>query len=519
MTVQWRGSGWPNSKQPKGCDRTVSYVGNLAVQFRGGTGLKAAGAALMDLVMSNMSAAQVASCTGGVLLSGSGTVSISGVSIDSRTLRHGDLFFAIRGPRNDGHRYVSDVLARGAAGAVVAAEYAAPGDFPPDKVLLRVADTHQALKALAAYLRSRWQGSLVAITGSMGKTTTKEFSAHVLQTGFTVYRSPGNYNNLFGLPLALCGLSSDDQIGIFEMGMSAPGEIAEMCRLAQPSVGVITNVAPVHLEFFASVEEIARAKGELAEGLGSDGVLICNLDDPLVASIASGFKGPRIGFGLREDADVRAGEVELASLHETRFRLTVAGKTRAASIPFAGRHYVMNALAAVALGVHYGIDPDQIVASLRHLRQNPMRGQVLTFDEGFTVIDDSYNSNPRALRLMIETLCGLPCSGRRILVAGEMLELGQEAASLHYDCGVWARKCGVEIVVAVRGAAREIVRGAVESGMPSSNTYFFTEVDPATDFVIRAVKSGDVILVKGSRGTQLDRLIRTLKTAYGERIN
>jgi UDP-N-acetylmuramoyl-tripeptide--D-alanyl-D-alanine ligase len=495
----------------------VSFIGNLAVQVCGGTGLRAAGAALVDLVMANMSAAQVASCTGGVLVSGSGTVAVSGISIDSRTLKQGDLFFAIRGPRNDGHRYVADVLARGAAGAVVAADYGVPSDFPADRVLLHVADTHDALKVLAAHLRSQWQGSLVAITGSMGKTMTKEFSAHVLQTSFTVYRSPGNYNNLFGLPLALCGLGSDDQVGIFEMGMSAPGEIAEMCRLARPAIGVITNVAPVHLEFFAGIEEIARAKAELAAGLTSGGTLIYNTDDPLVASIGSSFRGRKIGFGLAETSDVRAGDIELAGLRETRFSVTAAGRTRPASVPFAGQHYVMNALAAVALGVHFGIDLDQIIASLRHLSQNPMRGQVLTFEDEFTVIDDSYNSNPRALRLMIETLCGLPCSGRRILVAGEMLELGHESGSLHYQCGACAARCGVDIVVAVRGTAREVVRGAVESGMPPGRTYFFTEVDPATDFVNRAVKPGDIVLVKGSRGTQLDRMIRALRASYAER--
>jgi UDP-N-acetylmuramoyl-tripeptide--D-alanyl-D-alanine ligase len=497
----------------------VSFVGNLAVQVCGGVGLRAADAALVDLVMANIGAAEVASCTEGILVSGSGQVAVTGVSIDSRTLKQGDLFFAIRGPRNDGHRYLAEVLARGAAGAVVAADYGVPPGFPPDRVLIQVADTHQALKALAAHLRTRWQGSLVAITGSMGKTTTKEFAAHVLQTSFTVYRSPGNYNNLFGLPLALCGLSSDDQIGIFEMGMSAPGEIAEMCRLAHPAVGLITNVAHVHLQFFSGIEEIARAKAELAEGLGSDGTLICNLDDPLVASIASSFRGRKIGFGVAEAADVRAGDIELVNLHETRFKVSVAGRSRPASVPFAGQHYVMNALAAVALGVHFGIDLDQAIASLRHLRQNPMRGQVLAFQDGFTVIDDSYNSNPRALQLMIETLCGLPCSGRRILVAGEMLELGEEAGRLHYECGISAARCGVDIVVAVRGTAREIVRGALESGMPAGNAYFFTEVDPATDFVTRAAEPGDIILVKGSRGTRLDRMIKALKASCGERMN
>jgi UDP-N-acetylmuramoyl-tripeptide--D-alanyl-D-alanine ligase len=275
----------------------------------------------------------------------------------------------------------------------------------------------------------------------------------------------------------------------------------------------------VHLEFFAGVEEIARAKAELAAGLTSGGTLIFNMDDPLVASIGSSFQGHKIGFGLAERSDVRAGDIELAGLRETRFGVTAAGRTRPACVPFAGRHYVMNALAAVALGVHFGIDLDQIIASLRHLRQNPMRGQVLTFEDGFTVIDDSYNSNPRALRLMIETLCGLPCSGRRILVAGEMLELGRQSGSLHHECGACAFRCGVDVVVAVRGTAREVVRGAVESGMSPGSAYFFTEVDPATDFVIRAVKPGDIVLVKGSRGTQLERMIRALKASHTERTN
>ncbi len=456
---------------------------------------------------------EVRSCMRGVLLSGLRSAPLSGVSIDSRTLKPGDLFFAIRGPRRDGHNFIAEVLNRGAAGAVVASGYEPDSNYPEDRALLKVADTHQALKDLAADIRRRWQGRIVAITGSMGKTTVKEFAAHVLQARCAVYRSPGNYNNLFGLPLALCGLPADHEIGILEMGMSAAGEIAEMCAMAQPHVGVITNVAPVHLEFFPGVEAIASAKGELALALGTEGTLVYCSDDPLVADIGTRFGGERISFGCGEDAAVRATEIEVAGLRETRFRLVTTQGCLAASIPLAGFHYVMNALPAVALGLHFGLEADRVVERLKTLPPAPMRGQVLTLPGGLTLIDDSYNSNPRALRQMIDTLCALPCGQRRIVVAGEMLELGPDAARLHYECGAWAARCSVDLLIAVRGMAQEIARGAVESGMPEERVSFFDNVDSAAEFLTRVTQAGDLLLVKGSRGVQLDRIVRSLCAA------
>ncbi len=457
--------------------------------------------------------AEVEACTGGVLLSGSRSAPYSGVSIDSRTLKPGDLFFAIRGPRRDGHDFIPEVLKKGAVGAVVASDYEPDSDYPEGLTLLAVPDTHRALKDLAADTRSRWRGRLVGITGSMGKTTVKEFVAHVLQVRYAVYRSPGNYNNLFGLPLALCGLLPEHEIGIFEMGMSAPGEIAEMCTMARPSVGVITNVAPVHLEFFPGVEAIARAKGELALALKLEGILVYCSDDPLVADIGNRFDGKKISFGCGADAAVRATEIEVVNLNETRFRLATAHGALAASVPLAGFHCVMNALAAVALGLNFGLEVEGIVESLKTLPPGVMRGQVLMLPGGLTLIDDSYNSNPRALRQMIDTLCTLPCGQRRILVAGEMLELGPDAARLHYECGAWAAHRGVDILVAIRGTAQEIARGAVEAGMPQETVSFFGDVDSAAEFLIGAAQAGDLILIKGSRGVQLDRIVRSLCTA------
>ena len=463
--------------------------------------------------------AQVESCTQGVLLSGSRTAILAGVSIDSRTLSHGDLFFAIRGPRHDGHEYVPEVLGRGAAGAVVAWDYTPAVPCPDDRILIKVKDTHQALKDLAADIRNRWHGSLIGITGSMGKTTAKEYSAHVLQAGYAVYRSPGNFNNLFGLPLALCRLRQEHDIGIFEMGMSSHGEIAEMCRMARPEIGVITNVAPVHLEFFSGLEDIAAAKGELAGALGPSGTLIYCDDDPLVAGIAARFEGKRLPFGIGPNAAVRAADIEIAGLAETRFNLITAAESRAASVPFAGFHHVMNALPAVALGLHFGIEAGLIIERLRSLPPSPMRGQVLALQGGLTVIDDSYNSNPQALRQMIDTVCALSCCQRRVVVAGEMLELGPGGDKLHYDCGAWAARRGVDILVAVRGTAGEIARGAIEAGMPQENVRFFSDVDAATTFVAATVQPGDLVLVKASRGVQLDRMVRSLCTTRRERKN
>jgi len=466
--------------------------------------------------MIRLTAGQVESSTGGILVSGSRTTEIAGVSIDSRTLRPGELFFAIRGPRNDGHQYLAAVLDHGAVGAVVDARHPVPPDFPSHRVLLQVEDTHQALKDLATDVRRRWRGSLVAITGSMGKTTAKEFTAQVLQTEFSVYRSPGNYNNLFGLPLALFGLGDDDHIGIFELGMSAPGEIAEMCRIAQPDAGIITNVAPVHLEFFSSIEGIARAKGELVQALPEDGLLIFNGDDPLVRGIASSYGGRKISFGLAEDNQMRATEVQIAGLNETRFSIVHQGLTRKALIPLAGEHFVRNALPAVALAIQFRLPMEQIIESLRHLRQAEMRGRILHFKEGFTIIDDSYNSNPCALMRMTDTLCRIPAYTRRILVAGEMRELGDSAPSHHYQCGAWAARHGVHFLAGVGGFAEEMVRGAIEAGMPRSQARFFAEVEPATQFVDRTVQVGDLVLIKGSRSVHLERMVQRLRSQHAE---
>ncbi|HSW40710.1 MAG TPA: UDP-N-acetylmuramoyl-tripeptide--D-alanyl-D-alanine ligase [Acidobacteriota bacterium] len=451
---------------------------------------------------------------GGILAQGSASTAFSGVSIDTRTLRQNEVFFAIRGPRLDGHDYVPEAFSRGAIGAVVRTGYEFPGGFPAGRFLVNVGDPHEALKTFAHFTRNRWPGTIVGITGSMGKTTAKEFAFELLNGSLSVYRTPGNYNNLFGLPLALLGLEAGHDIGIFEMGMSAPGEIAEMCRIAAPTVGVLTNVAPVHLAFFDSIKHIAEAKSELAEALPADGTLIHNADDPLVCDIAGRFAGEKISFGLSATADVRADRVEILSLNETRFELFISGERIEACVPFAGAHYVMNALPAVALCGLFGIGIKSAVRSLAKLHPVAMRGRTLTFENGLTVIDDSYNSSPRALMQMIEVLAGTPSFSRRVLVAGEMLELGTHTGRLHAECGVFAAERGIDMLIGIQGAAKEMVRSAAATGMPSSQALFFPDSESAAEFITDNLQPGDLVLVKGSRGVRVDLVVEALRRSF-----
>jgi UDP-N-acetylmuramoyl-tripeptide--D-alanyl-D-alanine ligase len=466
--------------------------------------------------MTMLIAGEIESAVKGTVARGSRDAVFTGVSIDSRTVAPGEIFFAIRGPRMDGHRFIADASARGALGAVAADDYVPSGELPEGFVVIKVKDTHEALKTLARSVRAAWKGASAAVTGSVGKTTTREFAYQLISTRFRAYQTPGNYNNLFGLPLALFGLNPEHEIGIFEMGMSTAGEIDEMCRIALPETGILTNVAPAHLEFFASLEQIAEAKGELVDGLAPDGTLIYNADDPLVVKLAGRFGGKKISFGQSENADIRADDIEIRSLGETRFRLSCGGATFDAALPFAGKHYVMNALPGVAFALSLGMVPEEIISALGQLRQAKMRGRILRFSEGVAVIDDSYNSSPRALQVMIETLAAVPGFSRRILFAGEMLELGPDAPGLHFECGEFAAKRGIDVVVGVAGNAGEIVRAAKETGKGKVTARFFETSEEAAKFAVENIQPGDLALIKGSRGVRMENIISIInKTRAG----
>jgi UDP-N-acetylmuramoyl-tripeptide--D-alanyl-D-alanine ligase len=441
---------------------------------------------------------------------------LAGVSINSRTLAHGELFVAIHGPRHDGHNFVVAALDAGALAGVVAADRLSGFAEPYRSKLLVVPDTLAALQGLAQAVRTRWGRRLAAVTGSAGKTTTKEILAALLAARFRVLKSEGNLNNEYGLPLQLLRLDDADEAAVVELGMSHAGELKRLAEIARPDVGVVTRVAPVHLEFFASVEEIALAKRELIEGLaGRDSVAVLNADDPLVARFSQVAPGRVVTFGVGERADFRAENIQDRGLNGTEFDfLSAEGRARL-SLPLAGRHNISNALAALAAASVWGVGAAEAREIFPKLEATGMRGRVLQYDAGFTVINDCYNSNPVALAAMVELLTSTPAAGRHILAAGEMLELGPASAELHRDAGRAAAATGkLGWIVGVQGDAENFVRGAVEAGQPATQAKFFASSAEAGAFLGKLIEQGDVLLVKGSRGVKMERIVEALDSRF-----
>lgn len=423
-----------------------------------------------------------------------------GYSIDTRTLERGDLFFAVKGERLDGHEFVEQALHNGAVAAVVRKDQLAR--FAVKTRLLAVDDTLHALQTLATAVRRLWGKPVVGVTGSVGKTTTKEAIAHVLASRFRVLKSVGNFNNHFGLPLMLLKLQPEQEIAVIEMGMSHAGEIAALAKIAQPEIGVVTAVAPVHLEFFKSVAEIARAKYELIASLPAHGTAVLNADDEYVCQFGRDFKGRVVRYGLKASADVRAENMEQHGHDGSTFDLIVDGYRERARLSLVGQHNVSNALAAVAVGLQRGLTPSETVAALATLSPADKRGQVLQLGN-ITVINDCYNSNPKALNAMVDTLAAMPAK-RRIVVAGEMLELGSTGEELHRQSGRHAAEKKIDVLLGVRGLAKAMVEAARAAGIRAE---FAADSEEAGEWLTRETRDGDVVLLKASRGVKLEKAL------------
>jgi UDP-N-acetylmuramoyl-tripeptide--D-alanyl-D-alanine ligase len=441
---------------------------------------------------------------------------LAGVSINSRTLARGELFVAIHGPRHDGHEFVVAALEAGALAGVVAADRLSGYDEPYRSKLLAVSDTVASLQNLAQAVRTGWGRRLAAVTGSAGKTTTKEILAALLAARFRVLKSEGNLNNEYGLPLQLLRLDEADEAAVVELGMSHAGELKRLAEIARPDVGVVTRVAPVHLEFFASVEKIALAKRELIEGLaGRESVAVLNADDPLVSRFAQVAPGRVVTFGIEARADFRAENIQDRGLDGTEFDfLGPEGRARL-SLPLAGRHNISNALAALAAASVWGVGAAEARKIFPKLEATGMRGRVLHYDAGFTVINDCYNSNPVALAAMVGLLTSTPTAGRHILAAGEMLELGPASAELHREAGrAAAAPRTLDWIIGVQGDAENLARGAVAAGHPAARAKFCASSVEAGAFLENLVERGDVILVKGSRGVKMERIVEALDSRF-----
>jgi UDP-N-acetylmuramoyl-tripeptide--D-alanyl-D-alanine ligase len=426
-----------------------------------------------------------------------------GYSIDSRTLNAGDLFIAIAGEHFDGHNYVQAALEKGAVGAIVEAGKKADGD--PLR-LLQVEDSLKALQLLGAAARRLWGKPLLAVTGSAGKTTTKEILAHILSTRFRVMKSSGNLNNHIGLPLQLLKLEAEHDLAVVEMGMNHAGEIRALGALAHHDLAVVTTVAPVHLEFFGSLAEIARAKYEIIETLHAGGVAVLNADDDYVCQFGRDFKGKVVRFGIKRAADVSAHNIKLNGAEGSAFELLVGSVGEPVTFPLVGEHNIYNALAAAAAAMERGISPSQAAAALSSIAPPDKRGQVMHLN-GATIINDCYNSNPRALEAMIDTLASMKAE-RRILVVGEMLELGPTAEALHRECGKYAAEKKIDMVIGVRGMARAVAEAACGSG---TQAQFVETPEQAGEWLARNLRQGDAVLLKASRGVKLERAIDMLQ--------
>jgi len=446
----------------------------------------------------------------------------AGLSIDSRRVSPGDLFIALPGERVDGHEFTREVFDKGACAALVVHKRLpfAAGLGADLGRLLFVENTACALQQLATRVVAGWGRPVVGVTGSAGKTTIKELTAHVLGAAGRVLKSEGNLNTSYGLPLAVGRMITggarpeDFDLAVLEMGMSSYGEIARLSEIAPPLIGVVGNVGTAHLEFFGTREGVARAKAELIDGIRPGGAAVLNADDPLVIAM----RGRRsdigiVSFGIESAAEVRAeavaGEDDLSG---TRFRLVTPGGAAEVRLPLTGRHNVSNALAAAAVGHYLGLSAEVIGGRLQTASAPSRRGEVLRFANGVTVIDDSYNSNPPALIEAVRAMAGGRIAGRRIVVAGEMLELGARGEELHRECGREIAAAGVDLVIGVRGLARGLAAAAAAAG---SAAEFAATPEEAAERLLVAARAGDVILVKGSRGVRTERVVERLREAFG----
>jgi UDP-N-acetylmuramoyl-tripeptide--D-alanyl-D-alanine ligase len=440
-----------------------------------------------------------------------GALVATGYSIDSRTVAAGEIFFAVSGARFDGHDFVAAAFERGAVAAVVSrARAASLPDAALAHPLLIAEDPLAALQSLASHVRRQWGKLVVAITGSAGKTTTKEAVAAALGAKLRVLKSQGNLNNNYGLPLQLLRLMPDDEAAVVEMGMNHTGEIAALARIASPDWGVITNIGTAHIENFAEGQAgIARAKFELVEALPANGMVFLNCDDAYAAQFGRDFQGRAVYFGSGPCANPRilSASEDLEGLH-VRFR---AGEREGGfTLHLLGAHNALNAVAGLAVALEAGVDLEAAVAALSQLSAGDKRGQTIKLG-GAEILNDSYNSNPEALRSMIRTLAARPAKGRRILVAGEMLEMGEHGPALHLACGRAAAEAGLDLVVAVQGNAEHLATAACAGGVPA---VFLRDAETAGQWLAQNLRADDVVLVKGSRGVHLERAIEIVKEKF-----
>jgi len=454
--------------------------------------------------MNPLALAQVAEFAGGSLSSGDGTILIDKVSTDSRTIKRGELFVALRGENFDGHNFVEAVATAGATGAIVDSNW--KGNAGDNFALIRAKDTLLAYQQLAANYRKSLKLSVVAITGSNGKTSTKDFAAAVLARRFRVTKTQGNFNNHVGLPQTILEATSQDEVAVWEIGMNHPGEVAVLAKIAAADVGIITNIGLAHIEFMGSREKIAEEKGALAEAIDAEGTVILNADDPFTKGIATRARGKVILAGTIAGT-IRASEINQRG-SATDFTILEGAHRCRAQLPVPGLHMVQNALLAVAAGRVFGLSLEECAAGLVAAPLTKARLQVKEI-RGVQFLDDSYNANPDSMKAALRTLVELDAEGQRIAVLGEMRELGDESEGGHREVGEIAAALKVDHLIAIGNVAAGIADAAKQAGLENSSTVASTA--KAAELLTGLAAPGDLVLIKGSRLARTEQVIEAFR--------
>ena len=463
---------------------------------------------------------EVLTITNGCLFAGDAAGSLSGAVIDSRETRGGELFFPLQGDQRNGHRFVIDALQRGAAAALLEKKYLAqfqPGDFPPGKTLIVVDDCLRSLQDIAAYHRDKFQIGVVAVTGSNGKTTTKDLIAAVLKTRYRVLKTEGNFNNEIGLPLMLLRLDPEHEIAVLELGMRGQGEIALLCSLCKPNIGVITNIGEAHLELLGSRENISRAKGELLEAMGPSDTAILNGDDPFLKGMGDVFVGKTVYYGYNEGSSLR---VHRSFFQNDGYRFSAELPERNVEefwVPLPGRHNVYNALAAVAVGLHFSLEIPEIREGLATASFSGMRMERLQTKNGLSLINDAYNASPSSMEVALQCLKEWAGRGISIAVLGDMLELGVFSEEGHRRTGHCLARLGIDYLVTVGEQASLIGEGAKEAGVSLQNIFICTDHGAALKVLHSLPLRESHMLVKGSRRMSMEKIVEALLKQNNDR--
>lgn len=455
--------------------------------------------------MQTLTCGDIVKATGGKLICGDPEQEIANISTDSRKIGEGELFVPIHGERFDGHDYIDASLAAGAAAALTHREHEPVGG----KSIIHVSDTLKALGEIARYYRNRFDIPLVGITGSVGKTSTKDMVSGVLGQKYNVLKTAGNFNNEIGLPLTLFNLDAFHEAAVIEMGMSGFGEISRLTAIAQPNVAIITNIGMSHIEKLGSRQNILKAKLEILEGLKTGGLVVLNGDDPLLWGVKGLLSFRTVFYGLDEGRDYRARNVVSAGESGSHFDITVGGRDYTVHVPAPGLHNVYNALAAIAAGIELGLPMDRIIAGIGEFTPGKMRLTILQH-AGMKIINDAYNASPQSMEAALSVLKDVAVNGRTLAVLGDMLELGEYAQRAHRDVGHFAVAKGIDYVLAVGELGAFIAAGAREAGMADGHALSFGNNEQVIDFLSGFAAQGDVILVKGSRGMKMEKIVEKL---------